>query len=128
MEEIKLSCEVITPMFIAGADGKTPELRPSEFKGMLRFWWRAAKAETDYKKLRKEEAKIFGGVGEGEGKSKVSIRITNKEIKQGEYKLLPLGGRKNPAISPTSKFDIVFSSKFHSECEFYKMFSCCPQY
>ncbi len=28
MNTIKFECEIITPMFLAGADGKTPELRP----------------------------------------------------------------------------------------------------
>jgi len=62
-------------MFMSGADKRTPELRPSEFKGMMRFWWRAAKAENDITKLREEEAEIFGGTGESEGRSKVNIKI-----------------------------------------------------
>ncbi len=37
MREIKFVCKVITPMFMTGADGRTPELRPSEFKGMMYF-------------------------------------------------------------------------------------------
>ncbi len=73
--ELILKCKVITPMFMVGADGRTPELRPTEFKGMMRFWWRAIKAESDIEKLRKDEAKIFGGTGEGEGKSKVRIKV-----------------------------------------------------
>jgi len=44
VKKVTFECEVITPMFMAGADGRKPELRPSEFKGMMRFWWRAAKA------------------------------------------------------------------------------------
>ena len=85
MNEIKFICKVITPMFMAGADSRTPELRPSEFKGMMRFWWRAVKAENNaenkIEELRKEEAKLFGGAGEGEGKSRVRIRIKcDKEI------------------------------------------------
>ncbi len=83
MKEITLSCEIITPMFMAGADGKTPELRPSEFKGMMRFWWRAVKAMDDVNKLKKEEAEIFGGTGEGEGKSRVKIVIEEKGIQVG---------------------------------------------
>jgi len=77
MQSIKLKCQIITPMFMAGADGRTPELRPSEFKGMMRWWWRAIKAEDDTEKLRKDEAKIFGGTGEKDGRSKVSIVIDN---------------------------------------------------
>jgi CRISPR-associated protein Cmr1 len=62
-------------MFMAGADGRTPELRPSEFKGMMRFWWRAIRAENDIENLKREEAEIFGGSGEGQGKSKIRIRV-----------------------------------------------------
>lgn len=80
MKRVVFNCEVITPMFMVGADGRTPELRPSEFKGMMRFWWRAVKAEDDIKKLRIEEAKIFGGSGEVEEKSKICININPKKI------------------------------------------------
>jgi len=62
-------------MFMYGADGRTPELRPSEFKGMMRFWWRAARAEKDIAKLRVDEAKLFGGTGSDEGKSKVRLQV-----------------------------------------------------
>jgi CRISPR-associated protein Cmr1 len=75
MKEIRLTCSVITPMFMAEADGRTPELRPSEFKGMMRFWWRAIRADDNIVNLREEEAKIFGGTGEKEGKSKVMIKV-----------------------------------------------------
>ena len=75
MYSIKLTCKTITPIFMAGADGRTPELRTSEFKGMMRFWWRAIKSENNITKLRREESEIFGGSGEGEGKSKVSIKV-----------------------------------------------------
>ncbi len=75
MFRLNLKCRIITPMFMAGADGRTPELRPSEFKGMMRFWWRAIRAEDSIEKLREEEAKIFGGTGENQGRSKVWIRV-----------------------------------------------------
>ena len=75
MENITLKCRVITPMFMAGADRRGVELRPSEFKGMMRFWWRAIKAEDNIEDLRKKEAEIFGGTGEREGKSKITIKV-----------------------------------------------------
>lgn len=83
MKKIRFECESITPMFMAGADGKTPELRPSEFKGVMRFWWRAIKAGSDIEKLRKEEAEIFGGTGEGEGKSKIRLLIKGEDLQIG---------------------------------------------
>ena len=75
VKKVTFECEVITPMFMAGADGSTPELRPSEFKGMIRFWWRAAKAMDNIPELRRKEAGIFGGTGEGEGKSKILFKL-----------------------------------------------------
>jgi CRISPR-associated protein Cmr1 len=87
MQSITFTCEVITPMFLAGADGTTPELRPASIKGALRFWWRAMnghlplKDEKDEngnvisKGLKTIEAEIFGGSGEGQGRSNVVIRV-----------------------------------------------------
>ena len=85
-KKITFNCEVITPMFMYGADRQTPELRPSEFKGMMRFWWRAIKAEDDIKKLWEEEAKIFGAADERFGKSKVKV-ILNWDKKKFEEKI-----------------------------------------
>ncbi len=68
---------------MTGANRKSSELRPSEFKGMMRFWWRAGRAEPDPEKLRKEEAEIFGGAGKEEGKSNVHLRILPVKIDKG---------------------------------------------
>ncbi len=48
MRSITFECETITPMFLACADGKTPELRPPSIKGLMRFWWRAMNATHVY--------------------------------------------------------------------------------
>ena len=68
-------CETITPMFLAGADGSTAELRPPSIKGLLRFWWRAVQGNTDIGVLKEKETEIFGGVGKNGRKSKFNIRI-----------------------------------------------------
>lgn len=61
MHTITFTCETITPMFLSGADGTTPELRAPSIKGALRFWWRAMNGhESNMKEL---ETKIFGGLG-----------------------------------------------------------------
>jgi len=57
MYSVSFELETITPLFMAGADGITPELRPPSFKGMMRFWWRAMRADNDWKQLAKDEAK-----------------------------------------------------------------------
>ena len=87
--QIVFRCRTITPMFMAGADNRTPELRAPSFKGVMRFWWRAVQAESNLDKLRKQEAMIFGGVGEGKGKSSFKIRVNQEAYKTTSYKPLP---------------------------------------
>ncbi len=82
MQTITFECEVITPMFLAGADGTTPELRAPSIKGALRFWWRAMNGHLveekengsfDYSKLKQREMDIFGGTfGDDDEKAKRS--------------------------------------------------------
>jgi CRISPR-associated protein Cmr1 len=72
MQNITFTCEIITPMFLSGADGNTPELRPSSIKGALRFWWRAMNG-GDWKELKKKEDEIFGSTDK---KSKLLISIS----------------------------------------------------
>lgn len=125
MDKLTLKCRVITPMFMAGADGRTPELRPSEFKGMMRWWWRAIKAKDDI--LKKKECEIFGGTGEGMGKSKVKIKINTKLDENSDiinYQPLPHHRGNNcpidnqircrkaftiKAIKPSKEIEIEFS-------------------
>ena len=96
MNEISFKLETITPLFMAGSDGRTPELRPPSFKGMMRFWWRAMRAEDDPKKLAEDEASIFGGTGQMGGKSRFFLRIsTQKNIDIGDDFLTEIGFQKN---------------------------------
>ncbi|MCC7429219.1 type III-B CRISPR module RAMP protein Cmr1 [bacterium] len=74
--EVKL--RTITPTFMYGADGKTPEIRPQSIKGLLRFWYRALSCEDDLAKLHEAESEIFGNSDEKIGSAKVSVRV--KEI------------------------------------------------
>jgi len=113
MKTEEITLKVITPMFMLGADNKTPELRPSEFKGMMRFWWRAIKASDDINKMRKEEAEIFGGSGENEGKSKVKITLKPTQIAYNEYRVLPHSDTKffkSNSIRENSTFKISLTT------------------
>ena len=87
MKSITFECETVTPMFLAGADGKTPELRPSSIKGAMRFWWRAMNGSLSLEDLKKKEAAIFGGSGENMGRSKVSIKINTLNLNKSKKKL-----------------------------------------
>jgi CRISPR-associated protein Cmr1 len=96
MDSVEFNIEIVTPMFLGGANTTDAELRVPSIKGMLRFWWRAMRAENDLGKLAQEEAKIFGGVGEGQGKSKLSISIKDyNKLLIGEDFLNEIGFKKN---------------------------------
>jgi len=79
MEKLVFECETITPMFLGGADGNA-ELRPPSIKAALRFWWRALHGGLPLDQLKRQEAEIFGGSGDNEGKSKFSIRIMTDKV------------------------------------------------
>ncbi len=82
LKTITFTCETITPMFLSGADGSTPELRPPSIKGALRFWWRAMNG-GDYRELKKREDEIFGST---KIKSKLLISIIeNWKCSNSEY-------------------------------------------
>lgn len=82
MNSITFKCEVVTPMFLAGADGREPELRAPSIKGAMRFWWRAMHGDTGVKALREREAEIFGGGGDNARRSQIAIKITENKVRQ----------------------------------------------
>ena len=57
---------------------KVLELRPTSFKGIMRFWWRAMNGEKSLEQLRKTEEKIFGSLNK---KSTFNILIPKYELK-----------------------------------------------
>ena len=87
MKAISFECEIITPMFMAGADGKTPELRPPSIKGMMRFWWRAMNGHLPLDELWKKEGELFGASDEKIGRSKFALKIIcSSNLKIDSYK------------------------------------------
>lgn len=91
MQTITFECEVITPMFLAGADGITPELRPASIKGALRFWWRAMNGHLSLDDMKRAEGEIFGSTSQ---KSMVVLRTNMIERQEGQLqKLDALSGR-----------------------------------
>jgi len=110
MNTVTFTCKIITPMFLAGADGATPEIRPQSIKGALRFWWRALHGHLPIedvkdenhniiqKGLRTQEAEIFGGGGDKAIRSSVIIRTTHPELAistailpKADYKVMAKG-------------------------------------
>jgi CRISPR-associated protein Cmr1 len=73
MPSITFDLETVTPLFLAGADRTTAELRPPAFRGALRYWFRAvASSITSFDEVKKWENKVFGNTDVG---GSVIIRI-----------------------------------------------------
>lgn len=65
IEPITCALEVVTPMFLAGADQQDIAkelLRVPSLRGMLRWWWRAAQGDGDHQTLLKRERDVWGGL------------------------------------------------------------------
>lgn len=68
---IEATYSVVTPLFCAGADSKTPEVRLPSFKGVLRYWWRAlawSRCGGNLEVVRREEDRLFGSAGGGQSR------------------------------------------------------------
>lgn len=97
--------EVLTPMFLGGADGNG-ELRSPPFKNALRYWWRLTQGEVPPNQLIEKEQVLFGGVNEDgameSGRSRVDVVVKGdvkkdkkgKPIYIGEKINLEAGGKK----------------------------------
>ena len=72
MDSVEFDIEVVTPMFLGGANTTDAELRVPSIKGMLRFWWRATCWIESLEKMKKEEAEIFGSTDQ---KASFSIQL-----------------------------------------------------
>lgn len=106
-ERIELDCEILTPMFLGGAD-QNAELRAASFKGLLRYWWRVAAGYRFFSatELYSEEAKLFGSPDDDSGKSKVIVEVLpgkNLPVSKAGFKKLAdikhpevTGGKVNP--------------------------------
>jgi len=96
IEKITYECEVVTPMFLSGANQREAELRTQSIKGALRFWWRALYGSDDIEDMKKKESEIFGNT---EKKSKISINVD--DIFENRIENLPKG--KNFTVESTKK-------------------------
>jgi CRISPR-associated protein Cmr1 len=80
MQGIKFNIQTVTPLFMAGADQATAELRVPSFRGEMRYWFRALVAglvgtDTEgLKQVRDLEANVFGTTDRG---SAVAIHLSD---------------------------------------------------
>lgn len=79
MHKIILECETITPMLSSGANREQLEIRPSEFKASMRWFWRALNSNISIEELRDHENEIFGGTKTG--KSKIKLIVKGSQVR-----------------------------------------------
>jgi CRISPR-associated protein Cmr1 len=87
MNTLIATYRVVTPMFLGGADPKSPpkEIRTPSIKGALRFWWRAAawrRGVESIQQLRRDESELFGSTGTGQSRVRLQVRIQG-EVRPG---------------------------------------------
>lgn len=110
MPRIELSLELISPMFLNGADTRQPEMRAASVRGQLRYWLRAIiGAQTDdLSQVWERESAVFGSTGQG---SAVTVRVFGDPVLD-TYPMLPHreGTQDNVsralAIKQGQKFDL----------------------
>lgn len=107
MHTTHYTLETVTPLFLRGPDGETPELRPPSFKGMLRYWWRALHP-MPVDRLRDEEGRRFGSAGdEGGGQSPVRLRLRNRALDTQSYEPVPTHNFRQSGFSPGQQFELA---------------------
>jgi len=79
MQEVTFDLQTITPLFLAGADQTTAELRAPSFRGEMRYWLRALvggmvrTGPEGLKTVRDAETEVFGATDRG---SAISIKVS----------------------------------------------------
>ena len=80
MNGLKFKLQVITPLFLSGADQQGAELRPPSIRGALRFWFRAMMGGVvggDVEKVRKLEEGVWGTTDVA---SHLRVRICDQQL------------------------------------------------
>ena len=118
MENTDFLIKVITPTIMGGGFGQSDGVRPSEIKGLMRYWFRAVagsfivhfpedKLKQDLKILKQFEESIFGST---QKKASFRIIIKNHRLKTGKLSHLPhkSWSKNNPltAVLPDSHYNL----------------------
>ena len=94
-ETAEFTVEVLTPMFLGGADGDA-ELRAAPLKNAVRYWWRITQGELSHEKMLEKEQKLFGGVTDKATRSLVDVVVTGSVRTGNKKKIASIGKKVNP--------------------------------
>jgi CRISPR-associated protein Cmr1 len=113
-------------MFLNGAEGNQPELRPASIKGAMRYWWRMLQGEERLADLKAKELAYFGGVGLENKRSPVKLRCRGISLSVNQRDMLPhRQGQQRPnsspgaAFLPNQEFEIELTYKKEPYPDFY---------
>jgi CRISPR-associated protein Cmr1 len=115
MPKIEFTMQTVSPMFLNGANSRTPDiLRAASVRGQVRYWFRAIKGASvgSPQRLFEEEAAVFGTTDAG---SPVTIRMWPlKEYKTQSVPMLPHRAVKGIGDGgPQSPADAYVEAKFN---------------
>ena len=99
MPILQLDIQAVSPLFMAGADQREPEVRAASFRGAFRYWTRAvlgARYQRDYDALKKRESHYWGSTQRGSGLRVVVNRHTRRD-RDDRYVILPPTFRNDKA-------------------------------
>jgi len=80
VQRLAFRLQVVTPLFLSGADQQVAELRPPSIRGALRFWFRAMMGGVvggDVQKVRQLEASTWGTT---DAASQLRIRVCDQKL------------------------------------------------
>jgi len=124
MSKKEFACEVLTPLFLGGADMQRPELRAPSIRGAMRYWYRAlvgGTLDSSLDSLHQIESAIFGSAENG-GPLSSQLRTKGKPLPVSYQKSPPVGKNqpagidyllwsvalaKRPYLMPGEKFDFL---------------------
>ena len=103
MRTLQATFQIITPMFLGGADQSASTIRPASVKGALRFWWRAlnwsrclVEQNSDeilaLRQLHAQEAHLFGVAADDKsgGQGVFLLHVCQQNITLAEQPFTPL--------------------------------------
>jgi len=113
----------VTPLFLQGAEGSTPALRPPSFRGVLRWWWRAlawSDLGQDLRALRRQETRLFGSAAKGRGAVRLALTEgAGKPLEQGELRGVGFGYLAGQGLSkPQARRALLTRSALAAPCGF----------
>lgn len=102
--------DILSDMFITGANRENAELRVPEIRGVLRWWFRVLGGfKSDSRDVKTQEAELFGSVhGEKGARSALVVRIEAFKLmplikEKNDYFLFPLNKNPKGYFAPTQK-------------------------